>query len=113
MSKVKLERMASQFTREISNIIHSEVKNEVLKSITITDAEVSADLGVAKIYYTFLGDYEKDFVAEELKKASSFLRTELAERLDIRHTPELRFKFDESIAYGTNIERILNEINNK
>ena len=113
MSKVKLERIGSQILKEVSQILHEEAKDEVLKSVTITSAEVSADLGVAKIYYTFFGDYDKDFIDTELKKASSFLRTELAEKIDIRHTPELRFQYDESIAYGTNIERILQEINNK
>ena len=113
MSKVKLERISAQIIRELNSILLKEVKNDELKSITITGAEVSGDLGVAKIYYTFLGDYEKDFVSNELKNASSFFRTQLAERLDIRHTPELRFKFDESIEYGTNIERILAEIKDK
>ena len=113
MSKVKLERIGSQITRELSQILHDEARNEVLKSITITAAEVSGDLSVAKIYYTFYSDYVKEFVADELKNASAFLRTELAERIDIRHTPELRFEYDDSVEYGTNIEKILNEINHK
>ena len=111
MSKIKLERIASHLVRELSNILHDEARNEVLKNITITAAEVSADISVAKVYYTYLGDYDRKFVEDELKNASSFLRTELAERIEIRHTPELRFHFDESVEYGTNIERILNQIN--
>jgi len=113
MSKVKLERIASQIARELSIILSIEAKDKVLKAITITDVQVSPDLSVAKIYYTFFGDYEREFLADELKKACGFLRTELAQRMQIRHTPELRFSFDESIEYGTNIERILNEINSK
>ena len=113
MSKVKIERIASQIARELSLILLGEARDKVLKDITITDVNVSADLGVAKVYYTFLGDYEREYVAEELKKASGFLRSELAQRIQVRHTPELRFQFDESIEYGTNIERILAEINSK
>lgn len=113
MSKVKLERISSHIIKELSQILHDEARNEVLKSVTLTATEVSADLSVAKIYYTYYGDYDKEFIANELKNASSFLRIELAERIEIRHTPELRFEFDESIEYGTNIEKILNEINNE
>jgi len=112
MSKIKLERIASQIMREVGGILHGEARSAILKSVTLTAAEVSADLSVAKIYYTFLGDYERNDVAEELKKASSFLRSQLADRIEIRHTPELRFQFDESIEYGSNIERILNTIEN-
>lgn len=113
MSKIKNERISSQIARELSIVLHGEAKSAILKAINITEVEVSADLSTAKVFYTFLGDYERNFVNEELKKASGFLRSELAGRIQIRHTPELRFQFDESIEYGTNIERILNEINNK
>lgn len=110
MSKIKIERIASQIIRELSNIIFTEVKDEKIKSITITAADVASDLGLAKIYYTFLGDYNREEVQSELTNAASFLRTKLAEKIDIRHTPSLRFIFDESIEYGTNIEKILEDI---
>lgn len=113
MSKIKTERIGSQIIRELSKIILEEAKSEILKTITITAADVTNDLGHAKIYYTFLGEYEKEVVQKELDGASKFLRTELAERIDIRHTPELRFIFDESIEYGANIEKILEKINNQ
>ena len=113
MNRIKLERIGAQILRELSQIIHEEAKNEALQSITITAVDVANDLGSAKVYYTFFGTYERDFIETELKNASSFLRTELAERIDIRHTPELRFVFDQSIEYGTNIERILEEVNSK
>jgi len=112
MSKIKLERISSQILREVSNIIHTNVRSKLLKNVTLTGIELSNDLSVAKLYYTFLGDYEEQDVIEELKKASSFLRNQLADRIEIRHTPELRFQFDKSIEYGSNIERILNNIKN-
>lgn len=110
MSKIKTERIGSQISKELSEIILEKAKSEIIKRITITAADVTSDLGLAKIYYTYLGDYDKKEVQEELNKASSFLRTELAERMDIRHTPNLRFIFDNSIEYGTNIEKILADI---
>ena len=110
MSKIKLERIGSQITKELSKIIFTEVKDEKLKNITITAAELSSDLGIAKIYYTFLDDYSKEEIQQELEKASPFLRTELAKKIDMRHIPELKFTFDKSIEYGQRIEKILKNI---
>ncbi|NLL01923.1 MAG: 30S ribosome-binding factor RbfA [Mollicutes bacterium] len=113
MNKIKLERIGSQITKELSEIIFEEAKSEILKCITITATEVSNDLGLAKVYYTYLGEYDRKYMQDELDNASKYLRTELAERIDIRHTPELRFVYDESIEYGANIEKIIAEIHNK
>lgn len=113
MSNIKLERIASQIIRELSGIFYEEVHNEHLKSVTIVDAKVTNDLSMAKIYYTFMGDYDKITIADELKKASPFLRTELAKRIDLRNTPELRFVYDESTEYGEHIDEIIEEINNE
>ncbi len=113
MSKIKSERIASQIVKELSEIFHEEVNNEMLKNVTIIDAKVTNDLSMAKVYYTFLGDYDKIAIAEELKNASSFLRTELASRIDTRNTPELRFVYDESTEYGEHIDEIIEEIHNE
>ena len=48
---------------------------------------------------------------KDLEEASGYIRGELAERIDIRHTPKLKFVYDESIEYGNKIESIINEIN--
>ena len=58
-----------------------------------------------------IDDSKKEGTQEELEKASSCIRTKLAERVDIRHTPELRFVYDTSIAYGEHIDKIIKEIN--
>ena len=113
MSNIKLSRIAANITRELSQIFYEEVHNEILKSVTIVDTKVTNDLSMAKVYYTFLGNYDKIKVQEELKNASSFLRCELAKRIDIRNTPELRFVYDESTEYGEHIEDILEEINSE
>ena len=113
MSNIKIERIASSITRELSMIFHEEVHNEVLKNITIIDTKVTNDLSLAKVYYSYLGDFERNQIADELKKASPFLRCELAKRIDIRNTPELRFVYDESTEYGEHIDEIIEEIHNE
>lgn len=110
MNKIKSDRIGASIVRELSQIIFEEVDNETLKNVTIVDAKVTNDLSMAKVYYTFMGDYDKKDIADELKKASPFLRSELASRIELRNTPELRFVYDESTEYGEHIDEIIEEL---
>lgn len=111
MNNIKTKRISSLISKELSEIFHNEIKDEVIKKITIIDAEVSNDLGFCKVYYTLPKDSNKDLVETELKKASKFLRMELASRVDLRSVPVLKFVYDKSIEYGNHIDDILNKIN--
>jgi len=113
MANVKIERLNDIFQKEISIILMTEVKDEDIKFVTITDVDTTSDLSFAKVYYTVLDDSKKEKTASALDGAASFIRTKLAERVDIRHTPELKFIYDTSIAYGEHIEKIIEEINEK
>ena len=108
---LKGERVASAIVQELGNILLTEVKDEDLKNVTITYATVTNDLSFAKVYFTTLDDEKRDKVVKDMNNASSYFRTELAKRIDIRHMPEIRFVYDESIEYGTKIEKIIEEIN--
>ena len=108
MRNLKGERVASDMQRELGNILLLEAKDEDFKNVTITDVDVTNDLGFAKIYFTTLDNREK--VEKDLNNAAGFFRSELSQRLDIRHTPELRFIFDESIENGQKIEKIIEEL---
>lgn len=108
---LKGERVASAIVQELGNILLTEVKDEDLKKVTITYATVTNDLSFAKVYFTTLDDEKRDKVVKDMNNASSYFRTELAKRIDIRHMPEIRFVYDESIEYGTKIEKIIEEIN--
>ena len=108
MSSLKGERVSSDMQRELCNILLLEAKDEDFKNVTITDVDVTNDLGFAKIYFTTLDNREK--VEKDLNNAAGFFRSELSQRLDIRHTPELRFIFDESIENGKKIEKIIEEL---
>lgn len=108
MRNLKGERVASDMQRELGNILLLEAKDEDFKHVTITDCDVTNDLSFAKIYFTTTDDREK--VEKDLNNAAGFFRSLLAERLQIRHTPELRFIFDESIEYGKKIEKIIEKL---
>lgn len=109
--KLKGERVASDLMREISKILLTEIKDEDLKNVTITYATVTNDLSFAKVYFTTLDDHKKDKVIHDMNNASSFFRSELASRLNLRHIPEIKFVYDESIEYGKKIEDIIEQIN--
>lgn len=105
---LKGERVASDMQRELGNILLLEAKDEDFKHVTITDCDVTNDLSFAKIYFTTTDDRKN--VEKDLNNAAGFFRSLLAERLQIRHTPELRFIFDESIEYGRKIEKIIEKL---
>jgi ribosome-binding factor A len=108
MSKVKVERAASDIQRELGNILLLEAKDKDFKNVTITAVEVSNDFSYAKVFFTTTDD--REHVVRDLNNAAGFFRSLLAERLVIRHTPELKFVFDESIEYGQKIEKIIEEL---
>lgn len=107
---VKTERIASNIVKEISYILAYEVKDSDIKFVTVTDCKLTTDLSYAKIYITVLDDSKKVETLKALKDASKFIRRELADRVDIRHVPELEFVYDESIEYGKKIEDLIEKI---
>lgn len=110
---VKIERLNSQFEKEISMILQTEVKDSDIKFVTITGCEITSDLSFCKVYFTVLDDGKKDKIIESLNKAASFIRGQLSQRVEIRHTPELKFIYDESIAYGNHIEKLIQKVHEK
>jgi len=110
MASIKSKRIASEMTRVISEILIEEARDELLKSITIMGCDVAPDLSFAKVYFTSLSDLEHKALEKEMDEAAPFIRRLLAEKMDLRNTPKLKFVYDNSIAYGDKIERILKEI---
>ena len=81
------------------------------KVVTIIDCDITNDLSFAKVYFTVFDESKKESTIKALNHAKSFIRGELSKRVQIRHTPELTFIFDESIEYGNRIEKIIEKIN--
>ena len=107
---IKLERIASNIMKELSFIFANEVKDQHIKNIIITDCKVTSDLSFAKVYFRLLDENQKNDTLKSLKKAAGYIRKELADRVEIRHIPELTFIYDDSIDYGEKIEDILEKI---
>lgn len=112
MEAIKLERFNNLFMEQLNIILGSEVKNPLLKKVVINAVKITNDLSIAKVYFTCF-DEDRKLVLKELKDSSGFLRHELSNRIDIRHTPELTFLYDESLEYAKRIEDKIQEINDK
>ena len=110
MPSHKIARIASDISRNISEIIANDSRDNLLKTITITGCNVASDLSSAKVYFTSLSDLSKEELEREMAEAAPYIRSELSQRIDVRHTPALRFVYDESIEYGNRIEKIIESI---
>ena len=80
--------------------------------VTVSGATVSRDLGYADIYVTLLGEQDPERIKENLqvlKRAAGFLRSQIAQRIKLRHVPELRFHFDESVVRGQHLSSLIDE----
>jgi ribosome-binding factor A len=106
----RLRRVADQIQRELSALLHTELKDPRVGMITLTDVEVSPDLAHAKVFFTTLGDAEALARTElGLARAAGFLRSELGRRLKLRVTPEVRFVHDPSVERGARLSRLIND----
>lgn len=111
MSKVRNSRIGEQMKKELSQIIQREIKDPRIGFVTVTGVEVTGDLQQAKVFISVMGsDEQKENSVKALQKAKGFIRSEVGRKIQLRHTPDLIFKMDESIEYGSKIENLLNDI---
>lgn len=114
MSSNRPEKIADLLKREVSKIFNQEVKDPRLQNINITAVKVTDDIGIAYIYYTIIGESikkdESRLDNEILSKISGMIRSKLSKIIKIRRVPKIVLKFDESIEYSQNIEKLLNKL---
>ncbi|MGI6065035.1 MAG: 30S ribosome-binding factor RbfA [Bacillota bacterium] len=110
MAKYRFGRLGEEFKKEISSIIKDEVKDPRVGFVSIVDVHVSGDLRHAKVFVSVLGnETEVKETMAALKKATGFIRREIAQRIQLRYTPEIVFVYDDSIIQGTRISKLLDE----
>jgi len=107
-------RVGEQIREDLTELLAREVHDPGIGFLTITNVRVTADLQLARVYYTTLGDSKaRQTTAKALERATPFLRRQLGRRLRLRRIPELSFFFDESIERHDRIERILQDIHSE
>ncbi|KIL39205.1 ribosome-binding factor A [Gordoniibacillus kamchatkensis] len=111
MTKVRQSRVGEQIKKELSQLIQKELKDPRIGFLTITGVDVTGDLSQAKVYLSVLGtDEQKQDTLKALAKANGFLRTEIGKRIRLRKVPELLFKTDASVDYGSRIDHLLHQL---
>lgn len=108
----RITRINDEILKEVSNIIRSELKDPRIGVMTsVIRVDTTQDLKYCKIYISVLGnDEEKEKVMQGIKNASGFIRHLLAERINLRYTPLLTFKLDDSVEYGIKMSKLIDEI---
>jgi|YNPNPStandDraft_1061719.scaffolds.fasta_scaffold28885_3 ribosome-binding factor A len=111
MSTKKQQRVAEQIQEILSRLIQLEVRDPRLQGLTIMDVEIDRELMYATVYVnSLLGEEMRGEVMKGLQAATGFLRRELAAQVHLRHTPELRFRWDETLSRAEHIEKILDSL---
>ena len=109
MANNRIGKINEEILKELSNLTR-EVKDPRVSGamFTITRVETTNDLSYAKVFVSVMGE-EKKGVMSGLESASGFLRSELARRMSLRHTPRLLFNLDMSIDKGAHIINLINK----
>ena len=107
---IKNTRVNTEVQRELSNIIRTLKDPRVAPWTSVVAAEVAPDLKTCKVYISVLGDKEaQDATIQGLKSAEGYIRRELAGTLNMRNTPQITFIPDQSIEYGVNMSKKIEE----
>ena len=109
---IKNTRVNTEVQRELSNILRGGIKDpRVAPWTSVTAVEVAPDLKTSKAYISVLGDEkaQADTLAG-LQNVEGYIRRELARTLNMRNTPEIRFVLDQSIEYGVNMSKKIDEV---
>jgi ribosome-binding factor A len=105
------EKLGDLIAEELSDLLRTRMKDPRIGFVSITRVEVSGDLGHARIYVSVMGgEEERKNTMMALKRATGFLRHELAGRLVLRHVPELVFKLDMSLDKGAHVLQLIKQI---
>jgi ribosome-binding factor A len=107
----RLSRVEHEIVRELSELIHEELKDPRIGFVTLIDCEVSPDLRTAHVFASPMGDKrQQSATMQGLQSASGFLSVELGKRMRMRRTPTVTFVRDDSIARGVRMATIIDEV---
>lgn len=105
------QRLEEELRRVLTELVVLEAKDPRLDGVTVSGVRLSADRSVAEVFFSLIGDDERERqAADGFAAAAPFLRRELGRRMRLRTVPELRFARDTSFAYGDRMERLLGSL---
>ena len=110
-SSGRAQKVADQIQRELAGILHRELRDPRVGMITLTAVEVSPDCAHATVFFTCLDAGQVEQATTGLHRAAGFLRLQLGRRIKLYTTPELHFKYDESIERGARLSQLIDSAN--
>ena len=114
-NSVKNTRVNGEVMRVLADIIRGDIKDPRIGMLTsVVNVEVAPDLKTCKAWISVLGDeQEVEDTLEGLNSAKSYIRRELARRINLRNTPDITFVMDQSIAYGVKMSKLIDDVQEK
>lgn len=111
MTARRILKVASAIREVVSTAILTQLRDPRIENVTVTYVEVSGDLRQAKIHVSIMGDEKKQQLCMHgLRNAAGFLQQKVAQRIDTRYTPRLRFVLDQGVKKSAEVSRILGEL---
>ncbi|MDA3732631.1 30S ribosome-binding factor RbfA [Niameybacter massiliensis] len=111
MASQRIIKINEEIRKELSEIVRSEIKDPRVSGamVSVMDVETTNDLKFAKVFISVLQEDKKEEAIAGLNAAGGFLRKEIARRINLRNTPQLIFKLDETIAYGMKMSKMIDD----
>ena len=110
MSRGRPRKVADLIQRELAELLRRELRDPRVGMVTLTSVDVSPDLSHAKVFFTLLEKEKTAQTTRALQRAAGFLRTQLAHRMKMYTTPELRFAYDESVERGDRLSQLIDSV---
>lgn len=111
MPSRRVQKAAEAIREVVSMAILTDLRDPRIEGVTVTYVEVSADLRLAKVHVSIMGDEAKQRLClHGLRSAAGYLQSKIAERIDTRYTPRIRFELDEGVKKSLAISRLLQEL---
>lgn len=111
--KTRMIRISDEIARVVAEVIRSELTDPGINSVvSVIRAEATTDLKFCKVWVSVLGEEEQvEQTMEALRRASGFIRKRVAETINLRQTPEIKFIYDDSIQHGMRMRKLIESVN--
>ncbi len=110
----RAERVGGLIQQALSEILQKSIKDPRLRSVSITGVKMTADLKMARIYFVTSGHFSTREEADAgFRKAHGYIKHTLAQELELRYMPEIRFLYDDSVEYAVHINSVIKRLHNE
>ncbi|MCH2118882.1 MAG: 30S ribosome-binding factor RbfA [Pirellulales bacterium] len=111
MTSRRVQKVAQAIREVVSMAIIADLRDPRITDVTVTYVEVSADLRLAKVHVSVMGDeIKQNLCLHGLRSSAGFLQNKISNRIDTRYTPRLRFELDQGVKQSIALSKILDDV---